>query len=56
MLLRYHYILLLIYYFMDIKLKVIKIGDSKGVILPAKLLENEDINVNDMIRITFKKA
>ncbi len=35
--------------------KVIKIGTSKGIALPAKELKALGIDVNDHIKITFEK-
>lgn len=36
--------------------KVIKIGTSKGVTLPAKELERLGVDAGDEIRVTFERA
>lgn len=36
--------------------KVIKIGSSVGVTIPAKVLKQQNISVNDQVQITFKRV
>ena len=36
-------------------LKIIKIGKSRGIIIPVIIIRNLKLDVNDLIEIKFKK-
>ena len=40
---------------MIITIKIIKIGNSKGIIIPALIIRNLELDVDDLIEVKFKK-
>lgn len=40
---------------MKTTLKIVKIGNSKGVIIPAHILERMKLDIDDLVEIDIKK-
>ena len=41
---------------MKTTLKIIKIGNSKGVVIPSHILERLELDIDDLVEIDVKKV